>query len=104
MTKNPFLNACAASIYIAAVAFFIYYGPRLAGLAGKQDTVLAPIAMISLFTLSAAMMGYLFLFQPLQMFLSGEKKAAANLFLQTLGIFAGITILILAVLFLDVFR
>lgn len=96
MTKNPFLNALAAVAYIALVASVMFYGPKAAP--PRADSVVIPIAMISLFTLSAAVMGYVFLSEPLQLFLSGEKKRAVNLFVQTLLIFAGITALVFIVL------
>ncbi len=101
MTKNPIMNASSATLYIIFVALFMFYGSRLFG---PKDTILAPIAMISLFTLSAAMMGYLFLYQPLQLLLDGHKKRAVNLFLQTVGVFAGITALIFFLLFLGVLK
>ena len=96
MTKNPLLNALSASVYIASVAIIMYYGPQLAG---PVDSVLGPIALLSLFVLSAAVMGYLFLSQPVQMFLGGQKQEAINLFLRTVAIFACITLLLLATLF-----
>lgn len=96
MTRNPFLNALAAVLYIVAVASVMYYG--LAS-SGREDTVIIPIAIISLFTLSAAVMGYIFLYQPIQLFLEGKKKAAVNLFTKTVGAFAAVTLLILLILF-----
>lgn len=96
MARNPFVNALAASLYIALVASVMYYGPHTVG---KKDTVMVPIAMLSLFVLSAAVMGYLFFYGPLQLCCDGEKKHSVRLFLSTVGIFAGITVLILTVLF-----
>lgn len=96
MIRNPLINALAAALYIALVAFGMYYGSRLKQ--GDDDTVLAPIAMISLLTLSVAMMGYLFLAQPLQLYLDGKKKEAVDFFLKTLGVFAGITVFFLLAL------
>ena len=101
MTKNPFINAGTATAYIAAIALFMFYGIRLAP---PKDTILTPIAIISLFTLSAAVMGYIFLYQPLMLFLDGHKKNAVNLFLQTVAVFAGITVVILLLLFSGVIR
>ena len=101
MTKNPFINAVFATLYITLVAVFMFYGSRFFP---REDTILAPIAMISLFTLSAAMMGYLFLYQPLQLFLDGHKKNAVNLFLQTVAVFAGITVLVFILIFLGAFK
>lgn len=99
MTKNPIINAFVASAYISLVASVLYYIPKVEG--KVDDSVFAPIAFISLFTLSAAMMGYLFFFQPLQLYLDGEKQNALNLFLKTLAVFALITALIfISILFL----
>ena len=99
MTRNPLVNAVAAALYIVAITAMMYYGVRLTG---PDDTLIAPVAVISLFTLSAAVMGYLFLYQPLQLYLDGDKKRAVNLFLQTVAVFAVITALILLGLFLGV--
>jgi hypothetical protein len=97
VTKNPFINAFVAVLYIVLVASVMYYGPKLAG---KQETIIVPIAMISLFTLSAAVMGYLFFYEPFQFFMSGEKRKAVNLFLQTVAVFACITVVAFTALFL----
>ena len=101
MTKNPFINAASATLYITFVALFMFYGMKFFP---AKDTILTPIAVLSLFTLSAATMGYLFLYQPLMLFLDGHKKNAANLFLQTVAVFAGITGVVFVLLFLGVFR
>jgi hypothetical protein len=96
MTRNPIINAFSATLYIVMVVLIVFYGPRLVG---ETETILIPIAMLSLFVLSAAMMGYLFLSQPLQLYLSGKRQEAINLFLKTLGTFALVTILIFVTLF-----
>ncbi len=97
MTKSPITNALAAIAYIVIVASAMFYGSNYA----KQmdDTVFAPIAIISLFTLSAAVMGYIFLGQPLQLYLDDKKKEAVDLFLRTVAIFAGVTVVILIAYF-----
>lgn len=96
MTKNPFINALSALVYIALVASVMFYGPKIAS--QSDDSVIIPIAMISLFTLSAAVMGYLFLYQPFQLYFDNNKRGAVRLFLGTLASFAGITIILLAIL------
>lgn len=101
MTKNPFINAISASIYITAVSIFMSNGNKLFG---SKDTILTPVAVLSLFTLSAAVMGYIFLYQPFMLFLEGHKKNAVNLFLRTVAVFAGITLIIFVLLFLGVFK
>ena len=94
MTKNPLINALVAFLYITVIASVMFYGMRFAG---PANSIIIPIAMISLFTLSAAVMSYIFLSQPLQLYLDGKRKEAVNLFLRTLTVFAGITALILTV-------
>ena len=52
------------------------------------NSVVVPIAVLSLFTLSAALMGYFFLYQPVQLYLDGKKKEATSLFIRTILVFA----------------
>ena len=96
MTKNPVANALLAMLYIVIVSFVLYSGTVLKF---GSNSALAPIALISLFTFSAATMGYLFLYQPFVLYFDGKKKLALNLFFQTLMTFGGITGVILLYLF-----
>lgn len=96
MNKNPLVNAALAFLYICTLVFVMTWGSKLIP---QQDPAIMPVIMISLFTLSAAVMAYLFCLQPIQLFLEGQKKQAVNLFLQTVGVFGGITILMLILLF-----
>lgn len=100
MSKNPFLNALAAILYIIFVAFFMFYGTKMSG---SQNSIIVPIAIISLFTLSAAIMGYIFMYTPVQLLLDGKKKEALDLFLKTVAVFGLITFLILLLLFSGLF-
>jgi hypothetical protein len=84
MTKNPFINALAGLLYIVLIVSAAFYSSAFGG---PDQSIFYPIAALSLFVFSAATMGYLFLYQPLQLFLEGEKKKAVDLFLKTLGIF-----------------
>lgn len=101
MTKNPLHNALAASAYITIIGLVMNWGTQYAP---KEDTILAPIAIISLFTLSAAVMGYLFCYEPLQLYFDGKKKQAVQLFLKTVAIFGVLTALALGLLFSGVTR
>lgn len=98
MTTNPFINAAAATLYIILVASFMYLGQTL--FANTPDTIVAPIGMLSLFVLSAAVMAYLFLSRPVTMILGGQQREGVRLFLNTIAVFAAITIIILALLFI----
>lgn len=91
MTNNPFINAFAAALYISLVVTVVFNGERLFG---QEETILIPMAMLSLFVLSAAVMGYIFLSQPVQMFFEGKKQEGITLFVKTVGTFAGITALL----------
>ncbi len=75
MSKNPYLNALLASLYIIAVSSFLYFGQRIAG--PSEDSVLAPIAMLSLLVLSVAAMAFLFFYQPLQRLIAGDGATRA---------------------------
>ena len=98
MSKNPILNALAAVLYIVAVAGIMFYGLQSLKI---NNTILIPITIISLFTLSAAMMGYIFLYNPIQLyFVDNQKATATKLFLQTVGAFATILVIFLLTLFL----
>ena len=91
MTRSPLLNALLSILYIVFVSAIIYYGTSFRI---GESSLLAPIALISLFTLSAATMAYLFLYYPFKLYFSHQPKTAIHLFLQTLIIFGVITALI----------
>ncbi len=97
MSKNPIINAISASVYITFVATVIHFVSQTHK--NKPDTFFAPVAFLSLLTLSAAVMAYLFFYQPLQLFIAGKKKESVNLFVQTLAVFGAITAVVWALLF-----
>ena len=100
MSKNPLINGVTALAYIVLIASVMNWGSKMVT---HPNTFIAPIAVISLFTLSAAVMGYLFCYQPAQFYFDGKKNQAVALFLQTVTVFACITALVLALLFTGVF-
>lgn len=85
MTRNPLINALAAFLYVAAIGAGMYYTSQATN--GPSDSALVPVAVLSLLVFSAAVMAYIFFFEPIQMLVSGEKKAAADLFIKTALIF-----------------
>ena len=97
MTKNPILNAIAALAYIVIVSSVMFYAPKI-GEHG-DDSVFAPIAVLSLFTLSAAFMAYVFFYQPFQLYFDGKKKQAIELAFKSFVSFAAVTVIVLALLF-----
>ena len=88
MTNNPFKNALGAFIYICGVVTLINYGSRFGG---ENESIIAPIAMLSLLVLSVSVMAYMFFLAPIRQYLDGKKEEAIQLLLKTMGSFALIT-------------
>jgi hypothetical protein len=93
MKWNPFMNAVAAAAYIALVALFMHFIESLRH--DTPDTLLDGMGVISLFVFSAAVMAFLFFYQPVLRLLENKKAEALSYFLKTLGIFGAITIAVL---------
>lgn len=91
--KNPYLNSIYAEAYIIIVVSIMHY----VGKPNTPDKFVDPIAALSLLVLSAAVMGYLFLGEPLQLYLEGEKKRSITFFMQTVISFAAITAISLVI-------
>jgi len=96
MTTNPFFNATLVAGYIGSLVFLI---TNLARPNTAAESMLVPVVMLSLFVLSAAVMGFLFLYKPLQLYFDGKKQEATSFFLNTVLIFAAITAVLVAALF-----
>ena len=96
MSKNPIINALGATTYISLVAMIMNYGSKNSS---GPDNWVAPVAVVSLFTLSAGVMAYLFVYQPLVLYFEGKKQVAVKLFLQTLGVFSIFTLIALYLAF-----
>lgn len=97
MSKNPFINALSATAYIVLIVTIMNFIMKTQG--DKPDTPFAPFILLSLLTLSASIMAFLFFYQPLQLLIEGKKKDAVNLFVHTVGVFAGVTVVGLILLF-----
>lgn len=95
MTKNPFYNALLAITYIVALVTTVFYGSNLLE-DMVEETIFFPMAFLATFVLSAALMAYLFFYQPVILFLDGQREQGVKLFLQTVAVFAVLTALIIA--------
>ncbi len=96
--KKPFLFALVATVYIVFIVNVISTVASV--LHNQEETIFIPITMLSLFVLSAAVMGFLFLSEPLQLFLENKKQEAVIFFGKTVGIFACFVIIFLILVFL----
>lgn len=72
MTENPIVNALGASVYIVLGVTIMSFVTQT--LRNKPDTFFAPIVILSLLTLSVAVMAFLFFYQPLLLVIEGKKK------------------------------
>lgn len=95
MTKNPFGNAIFAALYIILIVFVIQ---TITSFDLPDRSLLIPIVMLSLFVLSAATMGFLFLYEPFVLYFSDQKQEAMRFFLKTLATFAGLVLFFVAAL------
>jgi len=93
MSKNPLVNALVASAYITALVSVVFNAPKTTPF---ENTIMAPIIFLSVFVLSAAVMGFLFVYQPLRLFFENKQQEAVKLFLLTVASFAGITATVVA--------
>lgn len=100
MITNPFYNAVLASGYIVGIVYFIFAFVAQPNTPDSEQSLLIPIAMLSLFVLSAAVMGYLFLYQPLVLYFENKRAEAAQFFLATVGAFAALTLVLFCILLL----
>lgn len=96
MSKNPLVNALSAAGYIGLVVTVMHFISQTQG--NKPDTVFAPVIFLSVLTLSVAVMGYLFFYQPLLLLIEGKKKQGLDLFVRTVGIFGAFTVVALVLL------
>ena len=99
MSKNPLVNALSASVYIILIATVMRFLTRLGN---EPDTFFAPVVFLSLVTLSAAVMAYLFFYHPVQLLIEKKYKQAVTLFVHTVGIFGVFTVAALILLFAGV--
>jgi hypothetical protein len=95
--KKPFIHALAAAAYIVLIVFVT----NIIGsaLKSQNDSIIIPITMLSLFVLSAAIMGFIFLYEPLRMLVEGNKQGALAFFGKEVGFFAGFVLLFTILLF-----
>ena len=98
MEKSPLYYALSATAYIVLVVLAVHFGLGRY-IDTENETLLVPMVMLSLLTLSVAVMGFLFFFEPAMYLMSGKKKEALLFFFRTLGIFAvTTTLLVIAML------
>lgn len=96
--KKPFLHALGAALYIVIIVFVAQAVGT--ALKGHNNNILDPLTMLSLFVLSAAVMGYLFLAEPLRLLVENRKQEALTFFAKVVGFFACFVALYTILLFI----
>ena len=87
-----FFDAVGSLVYIFAVANIMFYGSQVFG---KEQNIVAPVAFLLLFVVSASVVGSLVLGQPVYFYLEGKKIEAIKLLFCTIGFLALFTTLAL---------
>ena len=95
--KKPFLHASGAALYIVFIVFVTQTVSYF--LKSQNGTFVPPMTVLSLFVLSAAVMGFLFLSEPLYLLAENKKQEAIAFFGKTVGFFACYVILFAIILF-----
>lgn len=80
--KQSFINAIGTLVYVSLVALLMNNGEKIFG---KAQDYIAPVAILLLFVISAAVTGTLVLGKPVLLFAKGERSEALRLFFATLG-------------------
>jgi len=95
MNKNPFLNAVFAAAYIVIIVLVMN---KFSSVSPPEDSIFAPMTMISLLVLSVAIMGFLFVYEPVRLIIENKKQEAVTFFTKTILTFACFVILFVLLL------
>jgi len=98
--KQAIINAVATMAYILVVSSLLFYGPKFFD-AGKPDTILVPIFMLSLLVFSVAIVGLLIFGRPILWYWDRQKREAITLIIYTLGTFFIIVLIVFGTLLLS---
>ena len=97
--EKPFLHALAAALYIVIIVFVV--NAVTSALKSENETIIIPMTMLGLFVLPAAVMGFLFLSEPLILLMANKKREAVVFFAKVVGFFACFVALFTILLFLN---
>ena len=82
--KHAIINAGVTGAYILLVAAFLNNIESIFGYTQPDDTILAPVIMLLLFVISAAITGFAVFGKPIMWYLDGKKKEATHLLFYTI--------------------
>lgn len=87
-----FLNALGTAAYVFVIGLFFSNVQKILG--NKPDTFLAPVFMLLLFVISAAITAALVLGRPILLYMENRKPEAIKMFFSTLGFLFAIMLLV----------
>ena len=94
---NPVIHGLVAGGYIMVLVAIMNAVTKTVE-DSKGFNFLAIVLFISMLTLSAAVMAYLFIYPPAYLYFEGKKEEAVKFFLKTTAVFAGVTGVVLVLL------
>jgi hypothetical protein len=97
MKKHPFFHALLAALYIVGIVYLMQ--AVTSGIV--EESILIPMVVLSLFVLSAAVMGFLFIYEPFRLYMDGQKVPAVHFFFHTILYFALLVAIFIGALFLS---
>ena len=97
MTTKPFLNALIAAGYIGIIVTILSNTEHFDA---QGFGMIAPVTFLSLLVLSAALMGYLFFYQPVRLLIEGKQEEASKFLVSTIASFFGVMGTFIAVWFI----
>lgn len=90
MKPTPLINALGAGVYILIVVGII---SALQSPNTPDKGILAPIFLLSFFTLSAAVMAFIFFYKPFMLYFDNHRKESLIYFMKTVGYFSLIVLI-----------
>lgn len=97
MTTKPFLNALIAAGYIGIIVTVLSNTEQFNA---RELGMIAPLTFLSLLVLSAALMGYLFFYQPVRLLIERQPEEAGKFLISTIASFVGIMGTVIAAWFI----
>lgn len=95
--KKPFLYSLAAALYIVLLVSVMSLSSSMMP---KEDNIFMPMLALSLLVLSALVMAFLFLSEPVKLYLEDQKKEAFSFFTKMIACFACFVIIFLILVFI----
>lgn len=96
--KQGFLQALGVVLYCTVVGYFMW---NIESIFGKVETFFAPVAFLSLFSVSALSCGLIVFYKPYKLFFDGKKKAAIDTVVATAAFLALFVISFFTFIFLS---